>query len=319
MDPVEYVLTENLYRRHLTQGQKGMVAVRALDYHMAEAKERQRAAGGDKKSVEYKQQATLPGVKQDSTPPLKVPYTMCTKCSDWFTGEHKFWHCPVCHYHNEMSDKECQDCHDWQHKGGPDTFITRKSVLLDDDAKPAEKAEKEKSVSAPVHQAEKPAFERRAASQAGKAVGVSGRSVAAAKFIMDHGTEEEIKAVESGKAGLKPVEQQVRARVRQQPEVAAVVAEVAAKPKAVAKPTFNATNDSIEWAKWTWNPVTGCKHDCRYCYARDLAKRQPLSAAARLDAPRIDSPLSTKALILSKTRSLVHFSVCASTVSTLSS
>ena len=27
----------------------------------------------------------------------------------------------------------------------------------------------------------------------------------------------------------------------------------------------------IEWAQWSWNPVTGCKHDCPYCYARDIA------------------------------------------------
>jgi protein gp37 len=30
---------------------------------------------------------------------------------------------------------------------------------------------------------------------------------------------------------------------------------------------------NIEWAKWSWNPVTGCKHDCPYCYARDIAER----------------------------------------------
>lgn len=30
---------------------------------------------------------------------------------------------------------------------------------------------------------------------------------------------------------------------------------------------------SIEWAQWSWNPVTGCKHDCPYCYARDIADR----------------------------------------------
>jgi protein gp37 len=29
----------------------------------------------------------------------------------------------------------------------------------------------------------------------------------------------------------------------------------------------------IEWAQWSWNPVTGCRHDCPYCYARDLAER----------------------------------------------
>ena len=29
----------------------------------------------------------------------------------------------------------------------------------------------------------------------------------------------------------------------------------------------------IEWATHTWNPVTGCMHGCRYCYARGIAKR----------------------------------------------
>jgi protein gp37 len=28
----------------------------------------------------------------------------------------------------------------------------------------------------------------------------------------------------------------------------------------------------IEWADYTWNPVTGCKHGCGYCYARRLAE-----------------------------------------------
>ena len=29
---------------------------------------------------------------------------------------------------------------------------------------------------------------------------------------------------------------------------------------------------SIEWTDYTWNPVTGCKHGCIYCYARRLAE-----------------------------------------------
>jgi protein gp37/ParB-like chromosome segregation protein Spo0J len=39
-------------------------------------------------------------------------------------------------------------------------------------------------------------------------------------------------------------------------------------------PTFKFNDQSstkIEWAEWSWNPVTGCKHDCSYCYARDIA------------------------------------------------
>ncbi len=29
----------------------------------------------------------------------------------------------------------------------------------------------------------------------------------------------------------------------------------------------------IEWCDSTWNPITGCKHGCKYCYARRIAKR----------------------------------------------
>jgi protein gp37 len=29
----------------------------------------------------------------------------------------------------------------------------------------------------------------------------------------------------------------------------------------------------IDWAKWSWNPIVGCLHDCPYCYARDIAER----------------------------------------------
>jgi protein gp37 len=29
----------------------------------------------------------------------------------------------------------------------------------------------------------------------------------------------------------------------------------------------------IEWCDYTWNPVVGCRHNCRYCYARRLNDR----------------------------------------------
>jgi protein gp37 len=32
---------------------------------------------------------------------------------------------------------------------------------------------------------------------------------------------------------------------------------------------MNRTNSNIEWASWSWNPVTGCP----YCYAREMAHR----------------------------------------------
>lgn len=32
-------------------------------------------------------------------------------------------------------------------------------------------------------------------------------------------------------------------------------------------------NTKIEWTDMSWNPVTGCKHTCKYCYARQIAHR----------------------------------------------
>ena len=59
------------------------------------------------------------------------------------------------------------------------------------------------------------------------------------------------------------------------------------------KPKFNKPNDNIEWAKYSWNPVTGCKFGCKYCYAIDMAKRfksqfnnfEPTFYENRLSAP----------------------------------
>ena len=31
----------------------------------------------------------------------------------------------------------------------------------------------------------------------------------------------------------------------------------------------------IEWCDFSWNPITGCLHDCWYCYAKKLALRFP--------------------------------------------
>jgi protein gp37 len=49
---------------------------------------------------------------------------------------------------------------------------------------------------------------------------------------------------------------------------------------------------AIEWALWSRNVVTGCLHDCPYCYARDIAERfyphgfEPAFHPERLHSPR---------------------------------
>lgn len=32
-------------------------------------------------------------------------------------------------------------------------------------------------------------------------------------------------------------------------------------------------NTKIDWCDTSWNPITGCYHDCEYCYARGIANR----------------------------------------------
>jgi protein gp37 len=68
------------------------------------------------------------------------------------------------------------------------------------------------------------------------------------------------------------------------------------KKSATAK--FNETNENIEWAPFSWNPLTGCKHGCDYCYARDIAERFPdtfpLGFEPNFLPERLTAPKNTK-------------------------
>jgi protein gp37 len=58
---------------------------------------------------------------------------------------------------------------------------------------------------------------------------------------------------------------------------------------------FNLTNDNVDWARWTWNPITGCEHTCIYCYARDIANRfYPEKFAPTFRPERLEAPRHTK-------------------------
>jgi protein gp37 len=76
--------------------------------------------------------------------------------------------------------------------------------------------------------------------------------------------------------------------------------ELVAYPQPADKPKFNRQeNDQISWAGWSWNPATGCLHNCKYCYAREIANKlhdihpagfTPLFHPERFDAPH-DTPV----------------------------
>ena len=70
-------------------------------------------------------------------------------------------------------------------------------------------------------------------------------------------------------------------------------------PKGKAK--FNATNDQVSWAGFTWNPVTGCLHNCEYCYAREgavmnrnLAPFYPFGFTPTVYDYRLEAPANSR-------------------------
>jgi protein gp37 len=67
------------------------------------------------------------------------------------------------------------------------------------------------------------------------------------------------------------------------------------KSKSRAEFNNQGDNDNIEWARWSWNPVTGCLHGCDFCYARDIANRFYDQGFAPTFLPeRLAAPINTE-------------------------
>lgn len=108
-------------------------------------------------------------------------------------------------------------------------------------------------------------------------VGTSRAKVEKARVVLEHAEEPVKEAVKEGSITINKAYQLTQQNRQAQEK---------------SRSVFNRTNDNVEWACWTWNPVTGCKHGCPYCYAREIAARfygnggfEPKFHPERLSAP----------------------------------
>jgi protein gp37/ParB-like chromosome segregation protein Spo0J len=164
--------------------------------------------------------------------------------------------------------------------------------------------------------------QRKTTTQAAKAVGASPRAVEQAARVAKVAPDL-LPQVQAGTMALDKAHREAQQRQREQAashpqpekpkfsdkEIIALVDDKGNTyryPKPKSKATFNQqTDDEIGWAMHSWNPVTGCKHTCTYCYARSLALKPemkpyypagftPLFHHERLDAPR-NTPVPQRA------------------------
>lgn len=50
----------------------------------------------------------------------------------------------------------------------------------------------------------------------------------------------------------------------------------------------------IEWCDYTWNPITGCKNGCEYCYAMAISRRFNRSFEPGFHTERLNEPHKAK-------------------------
>lgn len=145
--------------------------------------------------------------------------------------------------------------------------------------------------------------------KAASRVGISGKSLDKFRDVQEYAPPEVVAKAAAGDISLEAAYKEAvkEKKQRVEPEKPAkltqdtvsivthlgVLSDIA-KPKTVR---FNQTNDSVDWANWTWNPITGCLHGCKFCYAREIAnsermkdyypnKFEPTFHEYRLSAPR---------------------------------
>lgn len=154
--------------------------------------------------------------------------------------------------------------------------------------------------------------EQRARDQLGAVAGVGGRYVDMARDVSVHSAPEIVAQVKAGTLSLKKAHADIAPQIKAakavtespagtEAEAPVITPDGATKQVRLPKQTrFNKTNGNVEWASWTWNPVTGCLHGCEFCYARaivhneQMAPNYPFGFEPAFYAHRLDAPRNTK-------------------------
>lgn len=240
-DYIGYVLRVNLHRRHMSPSMKAVLAVEVEKRYAALAKKRQ---GARNDLLKANIPARLPECDQQPGDLVAI--------------------------HREASKTKHEDN---IRQGGSGHIPVQPVFELVAQEPPVKNRENE------------------AREQAAKATGASPRYVQDAKAIARDAPEvfEQVKAgAISIPEAKRTIQIQEQSKPKMRGEYATVEAWQAMAPDEQTaflglrdtQAKFNKQGDTaddsmgnIEWAQWSWNPITGCLHECPYCYARDIAER----------------------------------------------
>jgi protein gp37/ParB-like chromosome segregation protein Spo0J len=160
--------------------------------------------------------------------------------------------------------------------------------------------------------------------EAAKLFNVGTSAVKDARAVLTEGSPETIAAVEAGEMSVSRAAKETRASTPKpaKPPKPAAPAEFEIVPRTISEwnalsiteqkaylshrnpgAKLNRQDDAedgnlIDWARYTWNPITGCLHNCPYCYARDISERFagttafPNGFTPTLRADRLSAPLN---------------------------
>ena len=123
--------------------------------------------------------------------------------------------------------------------------------------------------------------------KAGERVGVSGKSIEKVAVVAEFAPEklkDDSTLEEAFREANKRKKEQASNPSDKPVEVTIIMTDVITSEGVISqialpkKVVFNQTTDAVDWARWTWNPVTGCLHGCKFCYAREIAHSQRMAA-----------------------------------------